>query len=126
MRKIAIIIALPLLLGGLSSCYEYGGYGVASTGYYGDGYYPYDGWYDGYYGPIYDGYWGSDNYFYYRPNSRDRDYRRGDRTHFRNDRTNPGHGWNSMQGRTRWDRSKSMPNYPRHERREDSRHERRR
>ena len=39
---------------------------------YGGGYYSnapyaggwaYDGWYDGYYGPIYDGYWGNDGNF---------------------------------------------------------------
>jgi hypothetical protein len=24
-----------------------------------------DGYYDGYYGPLYDGYWGDDNFFYY-------------------------------------------------------------
>ena len=25
----------------------------------------YDGYYDSYYGPMYDGYWGDDNFFYY-------------------------------------------------------------
>lgn len=32
---------------------------------------PNDGWYDGYYGSIYDGYWGIDNSFYYRRNEKD-------------------------------------------------------
>jgi hypothetical protein len=30
-----------------------------------DGPISYDGYYDGYYGPMYDGYWGDDNSFYY-------------------------------------------------------------
>ncbi|HEX7710323.1 MAG TPA: hypothetical protein VF418_05250 [Sphingomonadaceae bacterium] len=65
--------------------YDGGRYG---RGYYGDrygyddGYYgsPYDVWYDGYYGPIEDGYWGGDGYFWY---SSGRDWRRGDGNHFR-------------------------------------------
>lgn len=44
---------------------------------------PYVVWYDGYYGSFYDGYWGVDGYFYYRLDSRDRDYKRGSRDYFR-------------------------------------------
>ena len=45
--------------------------------------YPYYGWYDGHYGTIYDGYWGPGDAFYYRLNPHDREFRRGDRQHFR-------------------------------------------
>jgi hypothetical protein len=39
-----------------------GAYGVANVDYY-------DGYYDGSYGPFYDGYWGDDGYFWYRDNA---------------------------------------------------------
>jgi hypothetical protein len=51
--------------------------------------YPYNGWYDGYYGPIYDGYWGRDGFFYYRSAPDARAFRRGDRNHFRRDAPPP-------------------------------------
>jgi len=49
--------------------------------------YPYYGWYDGFYGPIYDGYWGTDSFFYFRLNPADRVFRRGDAMHFRREAT---------------------------------------
>lgn len=61
--------------------------GCADYGYYGSG--PvadveYDGYYDGYYGPIYDGYWGDSGVFFYRTSPEGR-FRRGDVTHFRHE-----------------------------------------
>lgn len=50
------------------------------NGYYGS---PYDVWYDGYYGPIGDGYWAGDGYFWYATSRDGRDWRRGDPGHFR-------------------------------------------
>lgn len=47
--------------------------------------YPYDGWYNGYYGDFHDGYWGTDGYFWYRLTPADRRYRRDERRHFRRD-----------------------------------------
>jgi hypothetical protein len=43
------------------------------------------GWYDGYYGSIYDGRWASGGYYYYRMHDRD-SWRRDDGRHFRRDR----------------------------------------
>lgn len=58
----------------------------------------YDGWYDGYYGDVYDGYWGSDGYFYYRHGGSDRRYYRGDRHHFAHGDTAPGGNYHHFQG----------------------------
>lgn len=58
----------------------------------------YDGWYDGYYGDVYDGYWGSDGYFYYRHGGGDRSYYRGDRNHFAHGGSAPGGNYRHMQG----------------------------
>ena len=112
----ASLASLPLA-GCMDSGYGVGlGVGYGSGGYYpadyGYGAYPYNGWYDGYYGPIYDGYWGNDGYFYYRSNDRDRDYRRGDRDHFRRDHDGSGQGWHEMRGTLRYDRGTQMPNFP--------------
>ena len=52
--------------------------------------YAYDGYYDGYYGQIHDGYWGDDGSFYYRSGDGEREYHRGDGDHFR--RENNGEG----------------------------------
>lgn len=56
---------------GLAACESdgyYDGGGGFSAGYYGHG--PrsvwYDGWYDNFYGPVYDGYWGPGDSFFYR------------------------------------------------------------
>jgi hypothetical protein len=79
MRKLTIALcalASPLTIAGCADNY---GYGYGSVGL---GPVAYNGFYDDFYGPIYDGYWGNDNFFYYRSNARDRAYRRGDRAHF--------------------------------------------
>jgi hypothetical protein len=44
----------------------------------------YDGFYDDYYGPYADGYWGPDDYFYFSAGS-GRPFRRDDDHHFRHD-----------------------------------------
>jgi hypothetical protein len=76
--------------------------------YYGPGYgygpvVEYDGYYDGYYGPVYDGYWRG-GYFWYRSGEGGR-WQRGDSAHFRRNAT-PGfnriHG--QMHGRPPRDR----------------------
>lgn len=73
-----LMISLGLALG-LSACATYGdnGYG------YGGGY-AYNGYYDNYYGPVYDGYWGDGDLFYYRT-VRNGPYLRDDSRHFRRD-----------------------------------------
>ncbi len=58
MNKLALALAASAALLA-SACAEYDyGYGYGGPAYY-------DGWYDNYYGPVYDGYWRS-NDFYYR------------------------------------------------------------
>ena len=57
---LAACAMLPALT--LTACYDDGYYG--GVGYAG-GPYAYDGYYDDYYGPVYDGYWGDDGFFYY-------------------------------------------------------------
>jgi hypothetical protein len=84
------LIALPLA-GCVTDGYGYGG-SVAWTDA------PYDMYYDNYYGPIYDGYWGGDGYFYYRTSVTDRRYHRGDHNHFRHDQGNG--NWHRYQGTT--------------------------
>lgn len=71
---IALCAAVPALT--VAGCYGGGG-AVYSSGSFG-----YNGYYDDYYGPIYDGYWGGDGAFYYRRDVREHAYRRGDRAHF--------------------------------------------
>jgi hypothetical protein len=71
------LLGLALAALPLSGCVTDDGYGVGWSSY------PYSGWYDGAYGPIYDGYWGLDGLFYYRSGPGDRSYRRDDRQHFR-------------------------------------------
>jgi len=106
-------IALGLLalctvpLAGCADDYAYGG-GVA----YGPGPYAYDGWYDGYYGPIYDGYWGSDNYFYYRRGGGDRAYIRGDGGHFRHDAPGGEHHYQPLRGSMTPPQGVHMPHFP--------------
>ena len=104
------IVALGLVLAclPLTACVEDG---------YGSGFavgvaYPYDGYYDDYYGPIYDGYWGSDGYFYYRGSDHDRHFMRGDRSHFRRGGEMPqGGGFHAMQGNTRPPQGAHMPHF---------------
>jgi len=79
--KFLSILAAGAALAALSACNE--GYGTEVG--WGPSGYAYDGWYDGYYGPVYEGYWGDDGGFWYRGNAGDHHWRRGDGTHFRRD-----------------------------------------
>ena len=76
---LALAAAAPLALAACAEDYYGTGYGNVSYGWRS---YPYDVWYDNYYGPFYDGYWGTDGFFWYRLFSTDRNYRRGDGNHF--------------------------------------------
>lgn len=83
-KQLMILLAATLPLGACAGGYAVGG-GVG-----------YDGYYDDYYGPIYDGYWGDGDTFYYRAHRggrwmADRDH------HFRHDMGGP--GYHHMQGR---------------------------
>jgi hypothetical protein len=85
--QILLVGAAAMVMAG---CEDYGYYGPGPGPYgygpgpaYGPGPYAdveYDGWYDGYYGPIYDGYWQND-VFFYRTRDSDR-WHRGDARHF--------------------------------------------
>jgi hypothetical protein len=107
MKRPLVLLALAAAALPLAACVE-DGYGYAaiySTPYY--------GWYDNFYGPIYDGYWGTDNFFYYRLTPNDRNYRRGDSRHFRRDAV-PGGSYNRFEGTIRQPpQGARMPNFPR-------------
>ena len=93
----SVVLAAMLLGSACASCYDGPRSGdlrhvrsKVSVGFY-------DGWYDGYYGPVHEVYWGDDRFFYYRAGPRgpwivDRD------NHFRRDRFAGGH---SFQYRSR-------------------------
>jgi hypothetical protein len=74
------VLILSLALGAMISlggCTGY--YGGAGVGY---GYNDYDDlYYDNYYGPVRDGYWSNDGWYYYRDRTT-RKYRRDDGRHF--------------------------------------------
>jgi hypothetical protein len=78
-------IGLAAAIAALGACAE--GYGYGYGGPVG-----YAGYYDDYYGPVYDGYWGGDGAFYYSPGP-GRPYARDDRGHFRHDAASGFHGW---------------------------------
>ncbi|EGD60946.1 hypothetical protein Y88_3450 [Novosphingobium nitrogenifigens DSM 19370] len=103
----ALLLLASIPLAACADDYAYGG-GVA----YGPGPYAYDGWYDGYYGPIYDGYWGSDNYFYYRRGAGDRAYMRGDRGHFMHDAPRGPHNYQPFRGSMTPGQGMRMPHFP--------------
>jgi hypothetical protein len=103
-----LIIALcatipPALLGGCAS-YGYG------ADVYAGGPYAYDGYYDDFYGPIYDGYWGDDGFFYFRSGDRDRRFRRGDAAHFSRGSAT-GTNFHPIQGSMRPTRQARMPHF---------------
>jgi hypothetical protein len=88
---IALCVTLPALP--LAACADgyYGGGAYAGSAY------AYNGYYDDYYGPVYDGYWGDDGAFYYRGSDHDRHFHRGDPAHFSHDGAAGGH-FHTMQG----------------------------
>jgi hypothetical protein len=79
-KKLIIALCATLAALPLAGCNEGGYGGGVAVGY--NSPYSYNGYYDDYYGPIYDGYWGSDGGFYYRSNQNERGYHRGDTRHF--------------------------------------------
>lgn len=111
MKRSITLLALPLALG-LSACASDGYYGEYGTSVGWGSPYAYNGWYDGYYGPIYDGYWGRDGFFYYRSAPGARAFVRGDRNHFRRDAPPPGGRYQEFRGNFQPRRDYHMPNYP--------------
>jgi hypothetical protein len=91
MKRLLLMLSAAVPVIALSGCYGGGG-GVYSAGSFG-----YDGFYDDYYGPIYDGYWGGDGAFYYRGSAGEHRYRRGDPAHFARGTTPLGH-FHEMHG----------------------------
>jgi hypothetical protein len=80
---------------------------ACATGYYdgGGGYSYYDGYYDNFYGPVSYGYWGPDNYFYYRT-APSGVYIRDDAHHFRRDNVQ---GWHRFHMRGQRPRMEHPP-----------------
>lgn len=85
---------------------------MTSGTYFGNmqGKYPYEGYYDGTAGPIYDGYWGKDGVFYYRSNPYDRHFRAGSPDHFK--RKSPGGRFEQMRGTLTPIDGVEMPEFP--------------
>ena len=84
--KRSLLFAAVLAAATLSACTGY--YGGAGVGY---GYNDYDDlYYDNYYGPVHEGYWNADGWYYYRDRAT-RQYRRDDGRHFRRDAANGYH-----------------------------------
>lgn len=108
MRRSMVVLSLALSALPLTACVE-DGYGYGSL-YVGSAY-PYSGYYDDYYGPIYDGYWGTDSYFYYRRSEQDRSYRRGDREHFRRGGEIPNGRFHPLEGNTHPQQGTRMPRF---------------
>lgn len=107
MKRSTIALCSALLLVPLGACADYYGY---DEDIYASRPYAYDGFYDGFYGPIYDGYWGDDDFFYFRRGDRDRHFQRGDHAHFR--RAMPADGrFRPMQGMVRPERGMHMPHF---------------
>ena len=110
MKRTMLILCVSLAPLALAACDDGYGYG----GVYSGGSIAYDGYYDDYYGPVYDGYWGNDGYFYYRRGAQDRHFRRGDAHHFRRDPGDGHHGgrtFHPMQGTTSPPKGARMPHW---------------
>lgn len=108
MKRLLIVLCATLPAIPLAACaggYGYGGgVGYAATPY------AYNGYYDDYYGQIYDGYWGDDGGFYYRRGAHERSFRRGDPAHF-NQSSAPGEHFHQMQGSLTPGRGMRMPHF---------------
>jgi hypothetical protein len=104
--------AVPFALLALASVPLAACAGGVGVGVYGPGPYAYDGWYDGYYGPIYDGYWGDDGYFYYRHNEGEGAFVRGDNHHFAHQAPQGPHNFQSMHGMTAPRQGVHAPHFP--------------
>jgi hypothetical protein len=93
-RQILTASAAVMLVAGCASYGMGGGYGY---GYGPTADVEYDGYYDGAYGPIYDGYWGDNGVFFYR-NSANGRYRQAAPAHVRRDAAP---GFNHVHGTAR-------------------------
>lgn len=109
MHKRAVLSAAILAAAAVSGCTGGGG-GVYAAGDFGPGPYAYDGFYDDYYGSIYDGYWGDDDFFYYRHGIGDRRFHRGDAAHFQRSGAHGGH-FHPMQGSMTPQHGMHMPHF---------------
>jgi len=108
MRRVMTFALLAVASVPLAACA--GGYGVGVG--YASGPYGYDGWYDGAYGPIYDGYWGDDGYFYYRHGEGEGAFVRGDPGHFRHDAPSGPHNFQPIHGTTAPRAGVRAPHFP--------------
>lgn len=108
------LAALALCAGstlGLSACVS-DGYGPAYGVDVGWGTpYAYDAWYDGYYGPLYDGYWGDDGYFYYRRGDHEHSFHRADRDHVRREAPGQSGSFRAFRGQMRPQQGMQMPHF---------------
>ncbi|GEM_PF-989633 len=100
----ALLLAVATLP--LAACADYGGQVGYATGPY-----AYDGYYDGYYGQVYDGYWGDDDAFYYRRGSNERGYRRGENTHFARQAPQGQGNFQQLHGSMTPGRGMNMPHF---------------
>jgi len=109
MNRLLACSALALVAAPLAACG--GNYGVR-VAYSVPAPIVYDGWYDGYYGPVHDGYWGTDGYFYFRHAEGEGAFTRGDRDHFVR-RPPPGpHNFQPIHGQTAPRGPVRAPHYP--------------
>ena len=109
-RSIVVLSLVALAALPLTACVGDGYDG----GLYVGAVFPFDGYYDDYYGSIYDGYWGSNGYFYYRRGEHDRAYIQGNRDHFRRGGDIPGGRFHPIQGTTRPQQGARMPHFNGH------------
>jgi len=93
--KLGYILGATAALALVAGCADgyYGSGPGADFAYYGPDT-EFDGYYDGYYGPVYEGYWGNGGAFYYRNNAGGR-WRQADAAHVRRD---PAPGFNHIHG----------------------------
>ena len=75
MKRYLFVAAAAAAAVSLGACMDMGHHGGPYAGGYVDGYY------DNAYGPMYDGYWGDGDVFYYRSNANDT-FHRDDAHHF--------------------------------------------
>ncbi|GAA0337232.1 hypothetical protein GCM10009087_54560 [Sphingomonas oligophenolica] len=108
MKKNLLVALCTLSALPLGACADGYGYGGVSAGIP----YAYNGYYDDFYGPVYDGYWGDDGGFYYRSTAHDRRYRRGDSAHFSHGARPDGH-FHEMRGSMTPERGMRTPHFSR-------------
>lgn len=107
MKRILIALCVAGSAMTISACA--GGYGYG-TDVYAGGPYGFDGFYDDFYGPIYDGYWGNDDRFYYRRGANEHRFHRGSPEHFRHGGVPGGH-FHPMHGSMSPGRGMHMPHF---------------